>query len=78
LIPIPVEKVKEYLELNKKGVKVQISMEKPVVPKPEGLDFTNVVGQESLTRFDSTNKKNKKKKHRRPQQRNEPPKTGQE
>jgi cell fate regulator YaaT (PSP1 superfamily) len=77
LIPIPVEKVKEYLDQNINGAKVQILFERPVAPKPEGLDFTNVVGQESLTRFDTTNKK-KKKKHRKPQQRNEPPKNAQQ
>ncbi len=68
LIPIPVERVKEYQDLNKKGIKVQISNEKPAGPKPETLDFTNVVGQESLTRFDNANRKSKKKKHKRPHQ----------
>ncbi len=68
IFPLSVEKVKEIISVNKKGKQyilgdIQASNE----PKPEKLDFTDVVGQESLDRFD--NKKpqhNKKRKKRKP------------
>ncbi|HCC31176.1 MAG TPA: hypothetical protein DEQ03_14190 [Marinilabiliales bacterium] len=65
IIPLAVERVKEIIELNKKGQKadlVPLKMNAPVVT--ENLDFTNVVGQESLTRFD-TQKDRKKKNQKR-------------
>ncbi len=68
-IPVPVKRVKEVIELNKRG-------EKPdelggIRPKHEEKkkepDFENVVGQDSLTRFDSAKRGKKKKKKRRPE-----------
>lgn len=65
LVTLPVERVKEIIEMNKKGIKPdtlegekQESME---VPKD---DYRNVVGQDSLTRFDKAKKKKKRHKHR--------------
>ncbi len=65
LVTLPVERVKEIIEMNKKGIKPdtlegekQESME---VPKD---DYQNVVGQDSLTRFDKAKKKKKRHKHR--------------
>lgn len=60
-IPLPVDRVKEVMEMNKIGEKpadllVKVAM-KIVEKKP---DYENVVGQDSLTRFD-TAKKHKKK-----------------
>lgn len=60
-IPLPVDRVKEVMEMNKTGEKpadllVKVAM-KIVEKKP---DYENVVGQDSLTRFD-TAKKHKKK-----------------
>ena len=65
LIPVSVEKVKEYLEMNKRGAKVELEAQTDTDNSnaPEEIDFTQVVGQDSLTRFDSS--KRKKKKHRR-------------
>ncbi|MCQ2960581.1 MAG: hypothetical protein MJ198_10420 [Bacteroidales bacterium] len=60
-VELPVDRVKEIIDLNKKGVKPETlecavdSSEVEQIP-----DYENVVGQESLTRFD---KKKKKKKH---------------
>lgn len=65
LVTLPVERVKEIIEMNKKGIKPdtlegekQESME---VPKD---DYQNVVGQDSLTRFDKAKKKKKRHKYR--------------
>jgi cell fate regulator YaaT (PSP1 superfamily) len=72
--PLKVEDVKRIIELNKKGemaeafVREEEKKNKTVVKEP---DYENVVGQDSLTRFDNKNKKrsgkpnNKKKKNRR-------------
>lgn len=65
-IPLTVDRVKEVMEMNKNGVKpedlsIKIAAPKIVEKKP---DYENVVGQDSLTRFDQKKKpkfKNKKK-----------------
>ncbi|MCQ2608278.1 MAG: hypothetical protein MJ197_06285 [Bacteroidales bacterium] len=60
-VELSVDRVKEIIELNCKGIKPETlqgaitEVEREYVP-----DYENVVGQESLTRFD---KKKKKKKH---------------
>jgi cell fate regulator YaaT (PSP1 superfamily) len=70
LTAVPVERVKEIMEMNKQGIKpknlVDVSNEKPV-EKP--LDFQNPVGSDSISRFEETRRsKNKKNKNRnRPQ-----------
>lgn len=61
--PVPVERVKEIIELNKKGVKVDVLVDISNAPTEKALDFKNVVGQESLTRFDDKQAKRKKKKN---------------
>jgi cell fate regulator YaaT (PSP1 superfamily) len=65
-IPLTVDRVKEVMEMNKNGVKpedlsIKIAAPKIIEKKP---DYENVVGQDSLTRFDQKKKpkfKNKKK-----------------
>jgi cell fate regulator YaaT (PSP1 superfamily) len=64
-IPVDVTKVNEIIALNKEGIKaadITIVIEKPAIKLP---DFENVVGQDSLTRFDSS-KSSKKKKKKKP------------
>ncbi|HRG57513.1 MAG TPA: regulatory iron-sulfur-containing complex subunit RicT [Bacteroidia bacterium] len=61
-IPLSVERVNEIIELNKKGEKPDDISIKKETPKIKLPDFENVVGQDSLTRFDNTKKKKKKKK----------------
>lgn len=79
-IPFTTKRVKEIIELNKAGQKPEelgafkTRQEQEKIEEP---DFENVVGQDSLTRFDKTKKKNKRKK-RKPdggpqQQQNRPP-----
>jgi cell fate regulator YaaT (PSP1 superfamily) len=66
-IPLPIKKVKELAEQNKKGEKpenLDRAPEKVEVAKPVILDYENVVGQDSLTRLDEKNRKRKKKKPR--------------
>ena len=63
-IPLSVDRVKEIIEMNKTGLKpatleIKIAM-KVVEKKP---DYENVVGQDSLTRFDKTKKQKQKNNH---------------
>ncbi len=60
-IPLSVDRVKEVIEMNKIGLKpadldVKVAM-KVIEKKP---DYENVVGQDSLTRFDKTKKQKQK------------------
>ena len=62
---LPVVKVNEIIEANKKGIKVE-SLEAYAVehtPK-EQETYNNVVGQDSLTRFDQPKRKKSRKKNR--------------
>lgn len=64
-IPLPVDRVKEIIEMNKNSTKpadllVKMAPKEYVEKTP---DYENVVGQDSLTRFDKSKKsKNKNKK----------------
>jgi hypothetical protein len=62
---LSVEKAKEILKINAKGEKIE-SLEEYATYEDNSNDvsFENVVGQDSLTRFDNKNTrfKNKKKK----------------
>jgi cell fate regulator YaaT (PSP1 superfamily) len=61
-IPVAVDRVNEIIALNKAGEKPDDISIKKEAPKVKLPDFENVVGQDSLTRFDNTKKKKKKKK----------------
>ncbi|WP_462279800.1 PSP1 domain-containing protein [Salinivirga cyanobacteriivorans] len=76
IIALTPERVKEILQANKKGVMVETWKEQTIDINTTGnkaeLDYTNSVGTESLTRFDSNKKKNpKRRKKRRNPRRNE-------
>ena len=66
-IPVSVDKVKEIIEMNKAGQKPSDIVDKQTLalPKEKIPDYENVVGQDSLTRFDKDKKKknNKRKKN---------------
>jgi cell fate regulator YaaT (PSP1 superfamily) len=65
-IPVPVERVQEIIAINKQGKKPEKLVDLKHVEESRELQFDNVVGQESITRFDRPRKKKKKKKkHRR-------------
>jgi cell fate regulator YaaT (PSP1 superfamily) len=61
-IPLSIDRVNEIIALNKAGEKPDDISLKKETPKVKLPDFENVVGQDSLTRFDNTKKKKKKKK----------------
>ncbi len=62
---IPVDKVNEIIAINKKGKKVA-SLEEYVEEEQisENKIFNNVVGQDSLTRFDQPKRKNNKRRNK--------------
>ena len=62
-IPLTVERVKEILEMNKNGNSPAELADEIIQVKEKKLDYENVVGQDSLTRFDK--KKSKKKHHKK-------------
>lgn len=76
-IPIAVDRVKEIIEMNKKGElpadlgEAFKEKERQQVIKREP-DYENVVGQDSLTRFDTARKKKKKKHNNRNRNRPRP------
>jgi hypothetical protein len=62
-IAVPISRVKHIMELNKNGEKPDVLLSEKEIPKVvKELDYDNVVGQDSLTRFDSEKRKKKKKK----------------
>lgn len=68
-IALPVDRVKEIMEMNKNSVKptdLLIKMAPKVIEKAP--DYENVVGQDSLTRFDKSKKSKNKNKKRNPNQ----------
>lgn len=69
-IPVAVERVKEIIALNKKGKKVDELVDHSKVVETETLDFQNVVGEDSLTRFDDKKKKKKKRPNKYNKKRN--------
>ena len=66
LVAVPVERVTEILELNKKGIKVKNLIEFADAPvEKKSLDYDSPIGSDSITRFeDQRDRRKKKKKHR--------------
>jgi cell fate regulator YaaT (PSP1 superfamily) len=63
-IPLKAQQVKQVIELNAKGEKPEELVHAVLAPKTKIIEepaFENVVGQDSLTRFDNKNKKQKHK-----------------
>ncbi len=65
-IPLPVDRVKEIMEMNKNSVKPEDLLIKVVSTRiiEKNPDYENVVGQDSLTRFDKSKKPKSKNKKR--------------
>jgi len=62
-VAISVDRVKELVEMNKKGEKIQNLVDfKEEVVKPPAEEYVDTVGQDSLTRFDENLRKKKRKK----------------
>ena len=77
-IPLTVDRVKEIIEMNKKAELPadlgEAFKEKQVkLAQQREPDYENVVGQDSLTRFDKSKKKKKNNNNRNRQNRNRPP-----
>ncbi|MDX2444770.1 MAG: regulatory iron-sulfur-containing complex subunit RicT [Bacteroidales bacterium] len=64
-MPVPVDRVKEILEMNKKGQKPDYLVKDTSAIVAKEHSFDNVVGQESLTRFDGKSRRKKKSKRKR-------------
>ncbi|HUH73935.1 MAG TPA: regulatory iron-sulfur-containing complex subunit RicT [Chitinophagales bacterium] len=61
--PIPIDKVKEILEMNKLGKKPNDLLEvAQVQEKPDTIEYVDLVGQVSLKSLEKTEKRTKKKK----------------
>lgn len=79
LIAVPVERVKDIVELNKKGIKAKSLTE--IIDEPiekKSLDYSNPVGNDSVTRFeDNQREKGKKKKKNKNFNQNTPQRKGQ-
>lgn len=61
---VPVERVAEIIRMNRNGEKPLRLVENEYISKP-GNDFENMVGQESLTRFEGKQGKNSKRRNKR-------------
>jgi cell fate regulator YaaT (PSP1 superfamily) len=64
-IPLTKERVKEIIELNKNGSKPDEIVDGKIIEVIKEPDFENVVGQDSLTRFDHKKKQKRKKKKKK-------------
>lgn len=61
LISIPADRAFDVIGMNKKGMR-PVSLEADTKPQPPKRDAQDILGQDSVTRFDSTAKKKKKKR----------------
>jgi cell fate regulator YaaT (PSP1 superfamily) len=66
LVPVPVERATEIMEMNKEGKLPDELIESETLKETKPLEYTNGAGEESLTRFEKTRPKKKKKKRRPP------------
>lgn len=64
VVPVPVERVKEIIRLNKEGKKVKTLIEDGF-NKSHKLDFQTDIVKDDLTRFDNQKSKGKRKKKKR-------------
>lgn len=79
IVTLTVDQVKEVQAQNKKGQRVKkLDDQTPVLAVPKENGYENVIGEDSITRFDDKNKKSNRKKRKnrkpgnRPQNTNEP------
>lgn len=66
LVPVPVERASEIMEMNKEGKLPDELIESEALKETKPLEYTNGAGEESLTRFEKNRPKKKKKKRRPP------------
>ncbi|MBN2350574.1 MAG: hypothetical protein JXJ22_17180 [Bacteroidales bacterium] len=63
LMPVSVNRVNEYIEMNKKGIIIEEVDVNKEAPEVQIITYENVVGQDSLTRFEDKPKNQTHKKH---------------
>lgn len=63
LIPVPVDRVKEVINANKKGEKVEYLVERPVGDALQTIDYTTAT--DDINRFDAQNRRQQKKGRRK-------------
>jgi cell fate regulator YaaT (PSP1 superfamily) len=69
LIMLSVDKVKEIIEMNKKDKKApKLSGESSVVSVSDEISYSNVIVQDSITRFDERNKRKRKRQRAKARQ----------
>ena len=69
-IPISVDRALEIIAMNKEGIKPDSLEDEVAVVVEKKTEYSNVVGQESLTRFDTKRPAHRKKKRRKPFRKN--------
>lgn len=57
LITLPIERVREIIALNRRGHKVETLWSEDITPVEQEPDFVNVIGEDSITRFDKSKKR---------------------
>ena len=62
LVTIPANRAFDVINMNKKGMK-PVTLEADTKPQPPKRDAQDILGQDSVTRFDSSLKKKKKKRN---------------
>ncbi len=72
LVPVPVERAAEIVEMNKNGQVPDELIESASLKPDSRLEYTNGAGQGSLTRFEKDNPKKKQKKRRPPRNQRKP------
>lgn len=63
LIPLKGEQVKEFIAMNRKGIKPESIHDKEAAPKQN--DFVSALGDDSITRFDDKGKKSRRQGNKR-------------
>ena len=66
LVPVPVERVHEIMEMNREGNIPDELVESAALKEEKKLEYTNGAGEESLTRFEKSRPRKKKKRRRPP------------
>ncbi len=64
VVMLSVDRVKEIIEINKSGKKVPKLANEPLVLPAKEIDYTNIVGEDSITRFDEQKKNAKRRKNK--------------
>lgn len=69
MVCLSIDRIKEVISLNRKGQKAPKIEAEPDNKAPKEIGYSNVVGEDSLTRFDDKNRQNKNKRRNKVQMR---------